>query len=99
MTFKALNGFFEDYLGMRVESVDMSEFTRRISEGIYDPEEYKAALRWVQKNCPEGKDYNPPEKQRTREQKDEDWAISVKMALIARDLMIGNPRLAELGYG
>jgi L-fucose isomerase len=91
--------FFQEYLGMRVESVDMSEFARRTSEGIFDPEEYKAALTWVRKNCPEGKDYNPPEKQRTQEQKDNDWAISVKMALIARDLMIGNPRLVELGYG
>lgn len=91
--------FFEEYLGMRVESIDMSEFTRRISEGIYDPEEFTAALNWVRQNCPEGKDYNPEEKQRTRQQKDEDWAISVKMALIARDLMIGNPRLNELGYG
>jgi len=91
--------FFEDYLGMRVETVDMSEFTRRISEGIYDPEEFEAALGWVHQNCPEGKDYNPPENQRTREQKDADWESSVKMALIARDLMIGNPRLAELGFG
>ncbi len=91
--------FFEEYLGMRVESVDMSEFTRRISEGIYDPEEFETALNWVRKNCTEGKDYNPAEKQRSREQKDEDWSTSVKMALIARDLMIGNSRLAELGFG
>ena len=91
--------FFEEYLGMRVEFVDMSEFTRRISEEIFDPEEFTAALEWVRQNCTEGKDYNPEEKQRTRQQKDEDWAVSVKMALIARDLMIGNPRLTDLGYG
>jgi L-fucose isomerase len=53
----------------------------------------------VRKKCPEGADYNPPEQQRSRAQKDEDWAVSVKMAMIARDLMVGNPRLAELGYG
>ncbi len=52
--------FFESYLGMRVESIDMSEFTRRIDEGIYDPEEFERALAWVKENCPEGKDYNPP---------------------------------------
>jgi L-fucose isomerase len=91
--------FFEDYLGMRVEAVDMSEFTRRISEGIFDPKEFESALQWTRQNCPEGKDYNPPEKQRSRQQKDEDWATSVKMALIARDLMVGNPRLAEMGFG
>jgi len=92
-------GFFEEYLGMRVESVDMTEFVRRFEEDIYDPVEFEQALEWVGRHCTEGEDRNPPEKQRTREQKDEDWATSVKMALIARDLMIGNARLAELGYG
>jgi L-fucose isomerase len=91
--------FFEEYLGMRVESVDMTEFTRRLAEGIYDPEEFDRAMAWVQQNCPEGKDYNPPEDRHSPERKAEDWATSVKMALIARDLMVGNPRLAELGYG
>jgi L-fucose isomerase len=91
--------FFENYLGMRVESADMSEFTRRLEERIYDPEEFERALSWVKENCREGEDYNPPENQRTREQKDEDWETSVKMALIARDLMAGNPRLNDLGFG
>ncbi|MBT4503915.1 MAG: L-fucose isomerase, partial [Gemmatimonadetes bacterium] len=90
---------FENFLGMRVEVVDMVEFVRRIEENIYDPDEFQKALAWVKANCPEGEDHNPPEKQRSREQKDRDWEISVKMALIARDLMVGNPRLAELGYG
>lgn len=91
--------FFERYLGMRSEMVDMSEFARRIEEGIFDAQEYTSALSWVKLNCREGKDYNPSERQRTRIQKDGDWEFVVKMALIARDLMIGNPRLAELGYG
>ncbi len=90
---------FEKYLGMRVEAIDMSEFTRRMEEGIYDKEEFETALAWVRQNCREGKDYNPPEKQHSREKKDESWANSVKMALIARDLMIGNPRLAGAGFG
>jgi L-fucose isomerase len=90
--------FFESHLGMRVETVDMVEFVRRIDRGIYDPDEFERALAWVKAHCREGKDYNPPEKQRSRAQKDADWVMSVKMALIARDLMIGNPRLAELGY-
>jgi L-fucose isomerase len=90
---------FESYLGMRVEAVDMTEFVRRMDEEIYDNEEFKRAMAWVQENCPEGKDYNPPEMQRSREQKDRDWEISVKMALIARDLMVANPKLEELGYG
>lgn len=91
--------FFEQYLGMRVETVDMTEFLRRMDQGIYDREEFERALAWTRAHCPEGKDWNAPEKQRTREQKDRDWATSVKMALIARDLMVGNSRLAEQGFG
>jgi L-fucose/D-arabinose isomerase len=89
---------FEEYFGMRVEVVDMSEITRRIDEGIYDPDEYQKALAWTKKNCKEGREYNKPEKQRSRQQKDKDWETVVKMALIARDLMVGNPRLAEMDY-
>jgi L-fucose isomerase len=93
------HGLFESYLGMRVEPIDMSEFIRRIDEGIYDPDEYERALAWVKENCTEGREYNAPAAQRTREQKDADWEFVVKMAMIARDLMVGNPRLAEIGYG
>jgi L-fucose isomerase len=90
--------FLESYLGMRSESVDMSEFTRRIEENIYDPDEDTKALTWVRKNCREGSDHNPPDKQHNRKKKDSSWEVSVKMTLIARDLMIGNPRLSHLGF-
>jgi L-fucose isomerase len=93
------HGFFERYLGMRVEPIDMVEFVRRIEERIYDPREFEEALAWTKANCKEGKDRNPLHMQRSREQKDGDWAASVQMAMIARDLMVGNPRLAELGNG
>jgi L-fucose isomerase len=93
------HNFFESYLGMRVETVDMTEFLRRMDEGIYDSEEFDRALSWVQANCKEGPDHNPPDRQRSRAQKDEDWATVVKMTMIARDMMNGNPRLAELGFG
>ncbi|HZO91667.1 MAG TPA: L-fucose isomerase [Chthonomonadaceae bacterium] len=92
------DSFFQDYLGMRVETIDMSEFVRRMEREIYDRDEYRRALAWVRENCPEGQDWNRPEKQRSREQKDKDWETSVKMALIARDLMVGNPKLADLGF-
>ncbi len=91
--------FFEDYLGMRTEQVDMSEFTRRIEEKIYDEEELRRALAWVKENCKEGPDDNPKTKQMSRAQKDAAWEVSVKMTLIARDLMVGNPRLAAIGRG
>lgn len=88
--------FFENYLGMRVEFTDMSEFVGRINHEIYDRAEYERALAWVKEHCPEGPDLNA--NPLSREAKDEDWEISVKMALIARDLMIGNPELAKLGF-
>ena len=91
--------FLESYLGLRVETVDMSEFVRRLEEEIYDQEELARALPWVRENCREGRDYNPPAIRRSRAQKDRDWQTVVKMTMIARDLMVGNPRLAELGYG
>ncbi|MGI5851599.1 MAG: L-fucose isomerase [Caldicoprobacterales bacterium] len=91
--------FFEEYLGMRVESVDMSEFVRRFNEGIYDVEEFEKALAWTRENCKEGPDINPIESQASRAKKDEVWETVVKMALIARDLMVGNDRLAEMGFG
>jgi len=91
--------FFENFLGMRSESLDMTEFIRRIERGIFDQDEFERASEWVKTNCPEGQDPNEESKQRTRQQKDEDWATSIKMALIGRDLMIGNPKLKEMGFG
>lgn len=90
--------FFQEYLGMRVESVDMTELLRRIERGIYDRKEFERALKWVQKNCPEGADVNPKNKQRPRQQKDKEWELSIKMAMVARDLMIGNPVLEKMGF-
>jgi L-fucose isomerase len=89
--------FFQNFLGMRNEYVDMTEFLRRMAEGIFDKEEFNRALVWVKANCKEGKDYNANPK--SREQKDAEWEKVVKMTMIARDLMVGNPRLAELGFG
>ncbi len=91
--------FFQDYLGMRPENMDMCEFERRIAEGIYDKEEYEKAYAWVRKWCKEGKDYNPEKIQKSREDKEKDWEYVVKMAIIMRDLMVGNPKLAEMGFG
>ncbi len=91
--------FLQRYLGMRTETVDMSELVRRFEEGIYDPAEFERARAWARDHCLEGEDPNPPEARSSRERKDREWETVVKMALIARDLMIGNPRLEELGFG
>jgi L-fucose isomerase len=90
--------FFEKYLGMRVECVDMSELVRRLDLGIFDPVEYEQALAWTKAKCREGADLNTADKQKSRAELDADWEVVVKMALMARDLMVGNPRLAELGH-
>lgn len=92
------DAFFQEYLGIRTEYIDMTEFVRRMNEGIYDGEEFEKALAWVKEHCLEGPDNNPPAIQSSRERKDQDWETVVKMTQIARDLMIGNPRLAELGF-
>jgi len=90
--------FFEDFLGMRVEAIDLMEIHRRLRDGIFDQEEYSQALVWVKENCKEGHDPNGPDTTRTREQLDKEWETSVKMAMIARDLMFGNEKLVEMGY-
>ncbi|EGL16304.1 L-fucose isomerase, partial [Paenibacillus sp. HGF7] len=90
---------FQNYLGMRNEYVDMSELVRRMEEEIYDKEEFGLALAWVKDNCKEGPDNNSAVIQTSRERKDKDWETVVKMSLIVRDLMTGNPKLAELGFG
>ncbi len=87
--------FIEEYLGMRVESVDEVEIIRRMTEGIYDKAEYEKALAWTKEKCIEGFDKNPENLQKTREQKDSDWEFVVKMMCIIKDLMNGNDNLPD----
>ncbi len=89
--------FFQEYLGMRNEYIDMSEFTRRLSENIFDGAEFSKAIEWTRTYCRDGKDLN--DKPKPRKQKDREWETVVKMTLIARDLMVGNPELRKLGFG
>lgn len=92
--------FFQTYLGMRNEYVDMSEIIRRIDEGIFDKEEYAKAMAWTEKYCKtnEGKDFNPDKKKKNRIELDADWEYVVKMFLVFRDLMCGNAKLKEMGF-
>jgi len=90
--------FFQKYLGMRSEWVDMTEILRRITLEIYDKDEYEKAMAWVKAKCNIGFDKNPEDKRRTDEQKAGDWETNVKMALIFKDLLQGNPKLAEMGW-
>lgn len=92
--------FFQEYLGMRNESVDMTEIIRRMTEGIYDHAEFERAMDWTRRNCMsrEGADGNVEAKKTSREQKDKAWEFVVKMTIIVRDLMTGNPELLKLGF-
>ena len=87
--------FFEEYLGMRVESVDEVEIIRRMTEGIYDEAEFKKALAWTKEHCPEGFDKNPENMQKSPEKKEEEWEFVVKMMCIIKDLYNGNKNLPE----
>lgn len=89
------SAFMEEYLGMRVESVDEVEIIRRMTEGIYDEKEFEKALSWTKSHCKEGWDKNPDFVKRNDEQKDRDWEFVVKMMCILKDLMNGNPNLPE----
>ena len=87
--------FIEEYLGMRVESVDEVEVIRRMTEGIYDEAEFKKALAWAKEKCNIGFDKNPVDLQLTKEKKEEQFEFVVKMACIIKDLMNGNPNLPK----
>jgi L-fucose isomerase len=91
-------GFFQKYLGIRAEWIDMTEILRRIDLEIFDKTEYEKALAWAKANCKEGFETNVPERQFTAEQKAEQWETVVKMTLIMRDIMLGNPKLVEMGF-
>jgi len=93
--------FLQEYLGLRAESIDLTEILRRMKLGIYDPDEFKKAMAWTEKYCKvnEGEDIkNEPAKQKSRKEKEEDWEFVVKMTIIMRDLMQGNPKLKEMGF-
>jgi len=90
--------FFQEYLGMRNEYIDMSEFIRRMDLEIYDKDEYEKALHWANENLIRGEDNNKEAFKRTDAEKQSDWERSIKMTLISRDLMVGNEKLKEKGF-
>ncbi len=93
------SNFFQDYLGMRTEFVDQVELMRRLDEEIYDKDEFVKALTWTKTNCKEGDDLNSDRNKADKKRKDWEWETVVKMTLIIRDIMIGNPKLNEMGFG
>ena len=87
--------FFEEYLDMRVESVDEVEIIRRMEKGIYDEKEYQKALKWVKEKCKPDFDKNPKEMQKSAAEKEKDWEFTAKMACIIKDLYNGNKNLPQ----
>lgn len=87
--------FLESYLGLRVESVDEVEIIRRMSKGIYNEEEYQKALKWAKEKCIIGFDKNPDFIRDDDAVKEEQFEFAVKMAVIIKDLMNGNPTLPD----
>lgn len=96
--------FMQKYLGIRAEWVDMTEILRRIKLEIYDHDEYDKAIKWVKENCKEGFDKNAgkqfPEiiKKSKVVPADKDWEFITKFTIVVKDLLHGNPKLAEMGW-
>lgn len=96
--------FMQKYLGLRAEWVDLTEVLRRITLGIYDADEYQKALSWIHENCKEGFDKNEGKtlpdiiKRSKVVPADKDWEFIAKFTLIIKDILMGNPKLKELGW-
>ena len=94
--------FLQDYFGIRAEWVDMTEILRRIKLEIYDHDEYARALAWTREHCPEGFNKNAGKEMadivRRSKVVADPWEFTVKTALIVRDILLGNPKLAEMGW-
>lgn len=91
--------FFESWLGMKVQAVDMTELRRRIDQGIYDEEELALALSWADRHFRYGPDLNSEQYRRSPEDNYQVLRESLLMAICIRDMMQGNPKLAEKGWG
>ncbi|MDU5374312.1 L-fucose isomerase, partial [Anaerococcus vaginalis] len=96
--------FFQNYLGMRTEWVDMTEILRRMKLGIYDHEEFEKAKKWQKEYIKEGFNINETldlQENLMRSKVvpyEEEWDFCLKHALIVRDILFGNPKLAEIGW-
>ena len=96
--------FFQKYLGIRAEWVDLTEILRRMRIGIYDETEYNKALAWVKANCKEGFDKNAGKEMPDIIAKskvispEDDWHFVTKMTVIIKDILFGNPKLHDFGW-
>lgn len=90
------HSFWESYLGMRVQPVDMTEVKRRMEQKIYDEDEFKLAMEWADKYCAFGPDRNRPDLVLDEKEKRRTFEESILMAIIFRDMMQGNGKLKAI---
>ncbi|MBD3347304.1 MAG: L-fucose isomerase [Chitinivibrionales bacterium] len=85
---------FHHFFGMGSASVDMVAVKGRIEKGLYDHEEFDRAFKFMKSKFKYN--FHTGEKPYSD---DDLLSECVKMTLIVRDLMIGNPRLADESVG
>ncbi|TSJ50876.1 L-fucose isomerase [Atlantibacter subterranea] len=91
------HNFFESYLGMKVQAVDMTELRRRIDHKIYDEQELELAVSWADQHFRFGEDKNAEQYRRDEQANRAILRESLLMAICIRDMMQGNRKLAEMG--
>ena len=88
--------FWENYLGIRVQAVDMTEVRRRMDQKIYDEAEFDLAMQWADSVFKFAEDKNRPDLKLDEAGRRKTFRESVLMAMIFRDLMQGNPKLKKI---
>lgn len=89
------NSFLQTF-GMGTVSVDMVAIRGRIDQGFYDHEELESAFKFMKKNFKFSFDESQGPRPRDL---DELIRETLRMTIIVRDLMIGNPKLASSKVG
>ena len=88
--------FWENYLGIRVQAVDMTEVRRRMDQKIYDEAEFDLAMQWADSVFKFAEDKNRPDLKLDEAGRRKTFRESVLMAMIFRDMMQGNPKLKKI---
>jgi L-fucose isomerase len=88
----------QNYLGMGTVTFDMVGLKGRLDNELYDHEEFEKAFKFMKKKFKYDYKYGSHGLKRPWKN-DELLATSIKMTMIIRDLMVGNPNLADKKLG
>ncbi len=69
-----------------------------MARGIYDSREFECAMVGKSTHIRRSFDRSFEDLILFKEEKEKLWEFVIKMFIFGRDLMVGNPRLAELGF-